>query len=509
MKRSTHKINYAPSVSAFSHGFNLATPSPFMSFEAWCAVAGALLLGVALTRNLLQNWPLTTAAIYLGLGLILGPLVLNKLHFEPLKHTELLERVTEVAVIISLFSAGLKLRLPFEDGRWKGPLRLALISMTLTIGMVTLVGHYALGLSLGAAVLLGAFLAPTDPVLASDVQTRHPEDFDELRFSLTGEAGFNDGTAFPFVMLGLGLLGLHELGDYAWRWVAIDVVWAIVGGLGIGAILGHLTARLVIYLRQRQQQAVGTDDFIALGLIAGAYGLAILFVTYGFLAVFAAGLALRHTERRISETQNERTAQEENEAEYGDGDSEAQEQGAPNDDKDEGEPGVNDPIELPESDEDIEQLEAEIATDDRRAPRFMARQTMQFSESLERIGELVLVVWLGGMIAAQTWDLRTVWLAPLLFFVLRPLAVFAGLLGDKSTGISRPFIAWFGIRGIGSLYYLFYAIEHDVPEQTARELIALVFPIIAISIVVHGLSVTPLANLYDKRKEKADKADVA
>lgn len=468
-----------------------------MSFEAWCAVAGALLLGVALTRNLLKNWPLTTAAIYLGLGLLLGPLVLNKLHFEPLKHTELLERVTEIAVIISLFSAGLKLRLPFEDGRWKGPMRLAFVAMTLTVGMITLVGYYWLGLSLGAAILLGAILAPTDPVLASDVQTRHPEDFDELRFSLTGEAGFNDGTAFPFVMLGLGLLGLHELGDWSWRWFAVDVAWSIVGGLGIGALLGWSCARLTIYLRQHKRQAVGTDDFIALGLIAGAYGVAILLTTYGFLAVFAAGLALRHTERLISEAQNDRSEAEENKAESGDAsaDSDMENQKEAK--------NVNGALELPEKDEEIEKLEKELATDDKRAPRFMARQTMQFSESLERIGELILVVWLGGMIAAQTWDMRALWLAPLLFFVLRPLAVFVGLLGDKSTGISRPFIAWFGIRGIGSLYYLFYAIEHDLPKDTAAELIALVFPIIAISIVVHGLSVTPLSNLYDARKKAA------
>ena len=467
-----------------------------MSFEAWCAVAGALLMGVALTRNLLKGWPLSTAIIYLGLGLLLGPLALSKLHFEPLKNTELLERVTEVAVIISLFSAGLKLRLPFEDGRWKGPLRLALVSMTLTIGLVTLVGYHWLGLSLGAAVLLGAFLAPTDPVLASDVQTRHPQDFDELRFSLTGEAGFNDGTAFPFVMLGLGLLGLHDLGDWGWRWVAVDVVWAIAGGLGIGALLGYGSAQLVIYLRQRKGQAVGTDDFIALGLIAGAYGLAILLHTYGFLAVFAAGLALRHTERRISEAQEDRGANAERASES------SIEAGADAEDKSD-ESNVNGSVELPDDDEGIEALQQKIATDQKRAPRYMARQTMQFSESLERIGELVLVVWLGGMIAAQTWDLRTVWLAPLLFFVLRPLAVFAGLWGDKSTGISRPFIAWFGIRGIGSLYYLFYAIEHDLPRETAQELIALVFPIIAISIVIHGLSVTPLVNLYDKRQETA------
>ena len=450
-----------------------------MSFEAWCAVAGALLLGVALTRNLLNGWPLSTAIIYLGLGLLLGPLALGKLHFEPLKNTDLLERVTEVAVIISLFSAGLKLRLPFEDGRWKGPLRLALVSMTLTISLVTLVGYYWLSLPIGAAVLLGAFLAPTDPVLASDVQTRHPEDFDELRFSLTGEAGFNDGTAFPFVMLGLGLLGLHDMGDFAWRWLAVDVAWSIVGGLGIGALLGWLMARLTIYLRQHKQQAVGTDDFIALGLIAGAYGLAILLHAYGFLAVFAAGLALRHTERRISEARDHSSHVEA-----------ASENSNP---------------EVPETDEEIESLLEDLATDEQRAPRFMARQTMQFSESLERIGELVLVVWLGGMISAQTWDLRALWLAPLLFLVLRPLAVFAGLIGDKSTGTSRPFIAWFGIRGIGSLYYLFYAIEHDLPQPIARELIALVFPIIAISIVVHGLSVTPLSNVYEARQEAAQK----
>ena len=346
--------------------------------------------------------------------------------------------------------------------------------MTLTIALVALAGYFWLGLSLGAAVLLGAFLAPTDPVLASDVQTRHPQDFDELRFSLTGEAGFNDGSAFPFVMLGLGLLGLHELGDWGWRWVAVDVIWATIGGLAIGAALGWLMARLVIYLRQQKQQAVGTDDFIALGLIAGSYGLAILLHSYGFLAVFAAGLALRHTERRFSEGQ-------------------PQDEEAAGDEK----------LEVPEDDEEVEELEERLATDSRRAPHFMARRTMQFSESLENIGELVLVVWLGGMIAAQTWDGRALWLAPLLFFVLRPLAVYAGLWGDRNTGVSRPFIAWFGTRGIGSLYYLFYAIEHDLPRETATELIALVFPIVVISIVLHGLSVTPLINLYDKRSGAA------
>ena len=121
---------------------------------------------------------------------------------------------------------------------------------------------------LGAAILLGGLLAPTDPVLAADVQVEHPGDRDRLRFSLTGEAALNDGSAFPFVMLGLGLLGLHELGAFGWRWLAFDVVWAVRGGLAIGWLLGMLVGRLVLYLRRTHKEAVGLDDFLGLGLIA-------------------------------------------------------------------------------------------------------------------------------------------------------------------------------------------------------------------------------------------------
>jgi sodium/hydrogen antiporter len=119
------------------------------------------------------------------------------------------------------------------------PIRLAFVSMSLTVGLITLVGVGLLGMPMGAAVLLGAILAPTDPVLASEVQLESASDRDRLRFSLTGEAGLNDGTAFPFVMLGLGLLGLHNLGPWAGRWLSLDIAWSIAGGLLIGAGLGH------------------------------------------------------------------------------------------------------------------------------------------------------------------------------------------------------------------------------------------------------------------------------
>lgn len=438
-----------------------------MTFEFWCAVAGLLFLGMALIPNRLQNWPITTSAIYLGAGFLLGPQVWDALRLSPLENGELLERLAEVAVIISLFTAGLKLRLPLSNRRWMVPLRLSLVSMTLTVGLIALVGFYLLKLPLGAAVLLGGILAPTDPVLASDVQVKHPRDDDLLRFSLTGEAGFNDGTAFPFVMLGLGLLGLHDVGEGGWKWVSIDVLWAISGGLAIGGLLGLGVARLVVFLRSKHNEATGSDDFLALGLIAGAYGAALLLHSYGFLAVFAAGLALRHTERHLS------GAAEESQPEQ---------------------------IEMPANDDQVEDIREKLATSAESAPSFMAREILHFNEALERIAELGLVVLLGAMLTRWTWTNEALWLAPLLFLVIRPLSTYGGLIGTRNLEGAKPYLAWFGVRGIGSLYYLFYAVEHGLPEDIARRLVALTFSIVAISIVAHGVSVTPLMKIYEKKQ---------
>src|SRR5688500_4731781 len=260
-----------------------------MNFTIWYVVVGSLLVAVALAGTMLKRLPLTTSLLYLLVGVGLGPWGLNLIRIDPVAQAELLERLTEVAVIVSLFTAGLKLRLPLRDRLWWLPVRLASVSMVITVARIAAAGVWLLGLPLGAAVLLGAVLAPTDPVLASDVQVEHPTDRDRLRFGLTGEAGLNDGTAFPFVMLGLGLLGLHDLGPAGWKWIAVDVLWAIGGGLAVGAIAGTAVARLVLYLRQHHKEAVGLDEFLALGLLALSYGVALWLHTYGFLAVFAAG----------------------------------------------------------------------------------------------------------------------------------------------------------------------------------------------------------------------------
>ena len=433
-----------------------------MPFTIWYLVAGLLFVGMALGGSVLKRLPLTTSLLYLAVGFAVGPHGLGLLDIHPLTESAFLERLTEVAVIVSLFTAGLKLRVDWRDRRWWLPVRLAFGSMAATVGLIAVAGVYGLGLSLGAAVLLGAILAPTDPVLASDVQVAEPRDQDRLRFALTGEAGLNDGTAFPFVMLGLGLLGVHELGAFGWRWVAVDVVWAVAAGLAVGALLGTAVGRLVVYLRREHKTAHGLDDFLALGLIALAYGVALTLHTYGFLAVFAAGLALRRVEHQLTD-----------------------------DDFD----AVSRQIATGEDEEDV-------ATRPDTAPAHMTESVLGFNEQLERIGEVIVVVLVGTLLSTRDLPLAVLWFVPLLLLVIRPVAAMIGLVRTRTFSTQRRLIAWFGIRGIGSIYYLMFAIEHGIPEDLARRLTALTLAVVAVSVVVHGVSVTPLMGRYQGRVDR-------
>lgn len=432
-----------------------------MTFAFWCMVVGGVLVVMALAGSVLQRLPLSAAMIYLGVGFALSPVGAGVLTVDPVADATLLEHLTELAVIVSLFTAGLKLRVPLSDRQWRTPVRLATVSMAATVGLIAVVGVFLLGLPVGAAVLLGAVLAPTDPVLAGDVQVREVGDRDHVRFGLTGEAGLNDGTAFPFVMLGLGLLGLHDLGDGWWRWWAVDVGWAVVGGLGIGFVFGTLVSRFVLYLRQTHRQAVGLDNFLTLGLIALAYGVAILSHTYGFLAVFAAGLAMRGVEMRRA------------------GPHRAGDNSTDGDAPDAVHPG--------------------------KAPGYMTEAVLGFNEQIEKLLEVAAVVVLGVLLAVARPSWGAVGLAATLFLVIRPASVYLGLAGSPITGVRRGLIAWFGVRGVGSLYYLTYAIGHGVPPDLARVLADLVVMTVSISVVVHGVSVTPIMDWYGGRRGGANR----
>jgi NhaP-type Na+/H+ or K+/H+ antiporter len=436
------------------------------SFALGAIIIGLLLIVMTMGGSFLSRLPLSAAMLYLGVGVAIGPLGLGLLQLDALNNKVLLERVTEIAVLISLFTAGMKLELPLRDRRWRIPVQLATISMVATVAAITALGVYGLGLSLGASVLLGAILAPTDPVLASDVQVANPGDRDRLRFGLTGEGGLNDGTAFPFVMLGLGLLGLHELGEGGWRWWAVDVLWAVTAGLGLGYLLGTLVGRAIIYLRMRHREALGSDEFIALGLIALTYGVALLSHTYGFLAVFAAGLALR----RIDEATPAAPAKPP-------------------------ETAISAPTLSP----------AEQAASGAQAPANMMNAVQRFNSQLESFVEVGIVLAVGVLLATIEFQRDALWFVPVLFLLVRPLAVYAGLLGTQVKGSQRNLMGWFGIRGIGSLYYLLYAINHGIEPVLAERLLSITLAVVVASVVAHGISVTPLMKHYEARKIAKEK----
>lgn len=434
-----------------------------MGDTAWFLVIGLLLTAMAFAGSVLKRAPLSAAMFYLAAGWVIGPGGAGLLNLRLPADAAFVERLVEGAVIISLFTAGLKLRVPITDRRWWQPVRLAFVSMAITVGLIALIGVTLLGLPLGAAVLLGAVLAPTDPVLASDVQVTDAWDADRVRFSLTGEAGLNDGTAFPFVYLGLGLLGLHDIGEGGWKWVAVDVAWRVVAGLAIGGLLGTAAGKLMLHLRRRHREGVGLDDFLTLGLIALSYGLAELTHAYGFLAVFAAGAGLRRVEMR----------------ENGDASRE----------------------ELKERRKEV--AEDQLATDPRTAPSHLTRQVLRFNEHFERVGEVAVVLVLGGMLAADTLAPVGWWFVPLLFLAVRPVATGLGLLGSGMKWPQQALVGWFGVRGAGSVYYLAFAITHGLPDPLAGELTRITLTVVAVSVVIHGVSVTPLMTLYSRMRERS------
>jgi sodium/hydrogen antiporter len=427
-----------------------------MTSAQWFLLVGGLLLARGLTSSALKRLPVTPAIIYLAVGLVVGPTVLNAFHFNPLKQSALLQVLTEVAVLISLFSAGVKMPVPVSFARWRTPILLASVSMTVSVVLVAAFAYYLLGLPLGACILLGAILAPTDPVLATDVQIRHPGDRDQLRFTLTCEAGMNDGSAFPFVMLGLGLLGLHELGESGLRWALVDVLWATVAGIAVGVTCGAALARLAWKLRGESPEHKLMDDFLGLGLIGVAYGLSVLVGGWGFLAVFFAAVALRQTEVKLA--------------------------------------AARDHPDRPPS-RAVEPA-ASSASPDVEPVATVSEGSLVFKEHLERLSEMVLILLIGGTLFLDSWSWRAVGLALFLFVVARPVSVLVGMLGTRTSWPIRGMVGWFGVRGIGSLYYLMYAIQQRLPEKLALELIQLTLVAVTLSILVHGTSVKPLMSLF-------------
>ena len=382
-------------------------------------ILGFVVLLTAWLPMLLRDLPLSLPIICIFLGAILAwsPLALLPA-FNPLENRELTEHMTEIVVIVALMGAGLKLDRKIG---W----RLLGIAMPLTIAAIALLGHWILGLGLASALLLGAALAPTDPVLASDVQVGPPQsgEEDDVRFALTSEAGLNDGLSFPFVHMAVGVaLAAGGISDLLWNWVLIDVLWRIGSGIAIGWgsgwLFGHLSFRLRGFGLAKSQ-----DGIVAIGMTLAVYGMTELIHGYGFVAVFVAAVAFRDFEREHE----------------------------------------------------------------------FHEELHDFAEQIERLLMMVLLVCLGSIAVSgplvANIDWPVVMVAVLTLLIVRPLLGWLSLLGSpRSTG-ENLVIAIFGIRGLGSIYYLAYATGQAKFDQV-ETIWATVLLIILTSIVGHGISVT-------------------
>ncbi len=405
------------------------------------AVAGLATLAAALLPKLLGRVPVSMPMVFLGAGMLAFVLFPALPDPDPVAGSDVALHLTEVCVLVSLMGAGLALNRPVGWGTWSSTWRLLAITMPLSILAVGVLGWAVLGLGAASAVLLAAVLAPTDPVLATEVQVSEPvteEDAadDEARFALTSEAGLNDGLAFPFTYAAVAI-SLVGFAPAAWlgEWLLVDVLWRLGAGLATGLAIGWLLGRLFFStLAERFHLAERSEGFVAIAATFMAYGVAEVIHGYGFIAVFVCACTLRAAERQ-------------------------------------------------------HRYHVVLHT---------------FVEQIERILTVVVIVLLGGavgrgLLVGIGWS--EIALAAAVLLVVRPLAGWIGLTPGKTGPRERAVIAFFGVRGVGSFFYVAFALsEGDFP---AGDYLWSVTALVVVgSIVVHGITATPAMLLLDSRRRR-------
>ncbi len=417
------------------------TPDPYILFLTG---AGVLIALVAWLPLALKRLPLSLPIVCIGIGACLFSLPTITLRPLPIDYPQVAERFTEFVVIIALMGAGLKLDRQFSWRKWHVTWRLLAITMPLGILAITLISGWLLGLPWVAALLLAASLAPTDPVLAADVQVGPPKsgEEDEVRFGLTSEAGLNDGFAFPFVHLAIAL-GLSAATGEPWaaKWLLHNVLWEIAAGVIGGWLIGRAFGWLTFHVPADTQLSKTGDGLIAISATFISYGLTELIQCYGFLAVFVTALTLRRSHR------------------------------------------------------DHE----------------FNRQMHDITEQVERIAMMVLLLLFGGaLVSGLLRPLQWVDVAAALaiLLVIRPVSGLIGLAGHRASRSEKMTLAFFGIRGVGSFYYLAYGLNH-LELGNADRLWAIVGLVALFSILLHGLTVTPIMRTLDRRHGRDPDADDA
>lgn len=400
---------------------------------------GAALIALVLAERPVRRLPMSPALVYLALGWVAGALIYAPDARVLVEHAAPLLVATEFAVLVSLFAVGLRLRAPITLHAWRVALLMAGPGMVATVLLAMVAAVALLGLPWPAALLLGAAVAPTDPVLAGDVQIRSADDRDTVRLSLTAEGGLNDGTALPAALLGLGLLGLHPLGENLRDWWLRDLVWSIGGGALVGWLLGRLLGRL-LRRRARRGDPLVRDELLYVGAVALAYGVARALGVSAFVVVFVVGAVLLLPLR---------------------------------------EAGLG------------------------HALQPLAERLCDFGARCERLVEATVVLAVGVALHGVAIGWRELAFAAVLLLLVRPLSVLAVVRERMLPRRQRRLVAWFGIRGVGSLFYLAFALGHGVEGELARTLVAATLCCVALSIVAHGISATPMMEAHRRRRERA------
>ncbi|GHG33446.1 cation:proton antiporter [Paracoccus aerius] len=404
--------------------------------------AGLLIALVAWLPLALKRLPLSLPIVCIGLGAAIFSLPGMGLDPSPLAHPEFTERFTEFVVIIALMGAGLKLDRIFGLRRWQVTWRLILVTLPLSIAGITALAGIWMGLAWPVALLLAASLAPTDPVLASDVQVGPPKtgEEDEVRFGLTSEAGMNDGAAFPFVHLAIALSLAAATGEpWAMRWLTYNVLWEVGAGVAGGYLIGRAFGWVTFRIPAETKLAQTGDGLIALAATFVSYGLTEMIHSYGFLSVFVTALTFRHAHRSHD----------------------------------------------------------------------FHREMHDVTEQVERLAMMVLLLLFGGALArglleGLSWGDVTAALVILL--VIRPVTGLIGLWGFRAALGEKLTIAFFGIRGVGSIYYLAYGLNH-MEVAGAERLWAILGLVVLLSVLMHGLTVTPAMRLLDRKQGRDPDAE--
>ncbi|WP_316791445.1 cation:proton antiporter [Pedobacter frigoris] len=392
-------------------------------------ISGLASLGMAFMPAISKRTGVSYSLIYLVAGVVIYLLLGDRLPSPlPASNIELTTHLTEIIVIISLMGTGIKIDRRFSFSNWSSPLRLIGIAMLLCITTCVLLGMSMLNLTLPAALLLGAVLVPTDPVLASDVQVGPPNEKykSEARFALTSEAGLNDGFAFPFIWLAIlaATTGLQSASVL--DWLSYHLFYKIAAGLLLGWLSGKLTAFLVFNISEKYRLLKPTDGFLAISLMLFTYGLTELFHGYGFIAVFVAALTLRHAEKTHK----------------------------------------------------------------------YHKELHAFTDQIERALLGILLIFFGGTLVSGILSPLTLKMAAFSFgflILIRPISAYLSLYGTSVHWKEKLAISFFGIRGIGSVYYLAFALGH-ASFGNEGELWAIVAFTLLLSIIMHGLT----ANLIMK-----------